>query len=201
MGTVHKNLVSWWWTTEHLSRSGHPPSSAENPVCLSSLPWKNCIHIIKQRGGAVSNVSCYVPPLYMVLKYSPNHRKEWHYNPAAAAMQYAPVPSLRSMNMKHIMKQNSVNGQYWEPPIHQCPTWQCLGCCLELQLQWWIQTEIAHFSIKWSNYSISLAEWIFKYLICSKTAPIQNKCTYPFSHAQSVAWCLENSHRKEDSNP
>ena len=51
----------------------------------------------------------YVPSSYKVFKYSLNHRKEWHYNLVASAMQYTLIPSSCSMNMKHIMKQNSIN--------------------------------------------------------------------------------------------
>lgn len=123
------------------------------------LPWNDWIHIIKHRGGEVFRIFCRVCSTSVqctnVLRYLLSHRKKLHYNLVAAAMQYVPIPSPCSMNMKYIMKHNNINRWYWELPIHQCPTRQYLGCSLEQILQRWIQTDVAQFSIKWSNYSRS----------------------------------------------
>lgn len=77
----------------------------------------------------------YVPCLYNVLTQLLSHRKKLHYNLVAPAMQYIPIPSPCPMNMKYIWKHNSINRQYWELPIHQCSTRQCLACSLGQILQ------------------------------------------------------------------
>lgn len=173
----------WAWACDAQQGTlfGHPFCSAENPVSFFTFPemTESTSSSIGEEKSSVSFVE-YIPPLYNIVTYSLSHRLKLHYNLLAAAVQYMPIPSPCCMNMKYIMKHNT-NRQDWELPIHQCSARWCLGCSLEQILQRWIQTDVAQFSIKWEH--ISLALWVFKYLLWSQTAPIKHKCTFLFSNA------------------
>lgn len=148
-------MWAWACDAQQSSLLGHPLRSAENPVSFFTFPemTESTSSSTGEEKFSVSSVE-YVPPLYNILPYILSHRKKLPYNLLAAAAQCIPIPSPCSMNTKCIMSHNT-NRQYWEPPIHQSSAGWCLGCSLEQRLQRWIQTDVAQFSIKRSNYSRS----------------------------------------------
>lgn len=108
-------MWAWACDAQQSSLFGHQIFPAENPIWFFTFPEmiESTSSSIREEKFLMSSVE-YVPPLQNILTYLLNHRKKLHYNLLAAAMQYIPIPSRCSMNMKYVMKHNNINRQYWE---------------------------------------------------------------------------------------